>query len=122
MSVVNKDGKPPPNAVVAVMPANKSAQPKTPLPIQAAINQEKKQFIPAVALVPVAAKVRFTNSDPLDCHVHSSPACMGPFNATHAGFEIRQEGKPDGKPTKASDVTIHKPGAAGAKLFGLLYL
>ena len=118
VSVVDKDGKPVPDAVVVVMPANKSVQPKTPLPLQATINQEKMQFIPAVTLVPIGAKVRFSNSDPWDHHVRSSPAGMSQFNTTNAGFELRLEGKPDGKPAKTSDVTMDKPGVMGATLLG----
>ena len=118
VSVVDKDGKPVPDAVVLVMPSNKSAQPKTPLPMQAAVNQEKMQFIPAVTLVPVGAKVRFANNDPWDHHVRSSPAGMGQFNTTNAGFELRLEGKPEGKPAKTSDVTMDKPGVMGATLLG----
>ena len=118
VSVVDKDGKPVPDAVIVVLPANKSAQPKTPLPLQAGISQEKMQFIPAVTLVPVGAKVRFVNNDPWDHHVRSSPAGMGQFNTTNAGFELRLEGKPDGKPARTSDVTMDKPGVMGATLLG----
>ena len=118
VSVVDKDGKPVPDAVVVVIPTNKSMQPKTPLPAQAAINQEKMQFLPAVTLVRVGAKVSFVNNDPWDHHVRSSPAGMGQFNTTNAGFEIRLEGKPDGKPAKTSDVIMDKPGVMGATLLG----
>ena len=118
VSVVDRDGKPVPDAVVVIVPANKSVQPKNPLPMQVGINQEKMQFIPAVTVVPVGAKVRFTNSDPWDHHVRSSPAGMGQFNTTNAGFELRLEGKPDGKPAKTSDVTMDKPGVMGATLLG----
>ena len=118
VSVIDRDGKPVPDAVVVVIPTNKSALPKTPLPMQAGINQEKMQFIPAVTVVPVGAKVRFSNSDPWDHHVRSSPAGMGQFNTTNAGFELRLEGKPDGKPAKTSDVTMDKPGVMGATLLG----
>lgn len=118
VSVVDKDGKPVPDAVVVVLPTNKSTQPKTPLAMQAAINQEKMQFLPAVTLVRVGAKVSFVNNDPWDHHVRSSPAGMGQFNTTNAAFEIRLEGKPDGKPAKTSDVTMDKPGVMGATLLG----
>ena len=118
VSVVDKDGKPVSDAVVVVVPGNKSILPKTPLPTQVAINQEKMQFIPAVTLVPVGAKVRFANSDPWDHHVRSSPAGMGQFNTTNAGFELRLEGKPDGMPAKTSDVIMDKPGVMGATLLG----
>ena len=118
VSVIDKDGKPVPDAVVVVVPTNKSVQPKVPMLTQAAVNQEKMQFIPAVTVVPVGAKVRFVNSDPWDHHVRSSPAGMGQFNTTNAGFELRLEGKPDGKPAKSSDVTMDKPGVMGATLLG----
>ena len=118
VSVIDKDGKPVPDAVVVVIPTNKSVQPKTPMLTQAAINQEKMQFIPAVTVVPVGAKIRFVNSDPWDHHVRSSPAGMGQFNNTNAGFELRLEGKPDGKPAKSSDVTMDKAGVMGATLLG----
>lgn len=118
VSVLDKEGKPVQDAVVVVVPTNKSVMPKTPLAAQATINQEKMQFIPAVTLVPVGAKLHFINNDPWDHHVRSSPAGMGQFSATNAGFELRLEGKPDGKPGKTADVTIDKAGVLGATLLG----
>ena len=118
VSVVDKEGKPVPDAVIVVIPANKSAQPKAPLAVKAESSQEKMRFIPAVTLVPVGAKVNFINNDPWDHHVRSSPAGMGQFNNTNAGFELRLEGKSDGKPAKPSEVTMDKPGVMGATLLG----
>ena len=118
VSVVDKEGKPVPDAVVVIVPTNKTALPKTALPLQATIVQEKMQFIPAVTLVHVGAKLSFVNNDAWDHHVRSSPAGMGQFNATNAGFELRLEGKSDGKPAKASDIVLDKPGAQGAILMG----
>lgn len=118
VSVVDKEGKPVQDAVVVLFPTNKTASPKAALPVLASINQEKMQFIPAVTLVPVGAKVTFANNDPWDHHVRSSPAGMGQFNTTNAGFELRLEGKPDGKPAKTSEVTISKAGVVGATLLG----
>jgi plastocyanin len=118
VSVLDKDGKPVPDAVVVITPTNKTALPKTPLPAQATINQEKMQFIPAVTLVPVGAKVQFVNNDPWDHHVRSSPAGMGQFNTTNAGFELRLEGKSEGKPAKPSELTLDKAGVLGATLLG----
>jgi len=118
VSVLDKDGKPVPDAVVVISPANKAVLPKTPLPAQATINQEKMQFIPAVSLVPVGARIHFVNNDPWDHHVRSSPAGMGQFSATNAGFELRLEGKPEGKPAKSVDVTLDKAGVLGATLLG----
>ena len=118
VSVLDKDGKPVPDAVVVITPANKSALPKTPLPRQVTIAQEKMQFIPAVSLVPVGAKIQFINNDPWDHHVRSSPAGMGQFNAVNAGFELRLEGKTDGKPAKPTEISIDKAGVIGSTLLG----
>jgi plastocyanin len=118
VSVIDKDGKPVADAVVVITPANKSVLPKNPLPAQATIAQEKMQFIPAVSLVPVGAKVQFINNDPWDHHVRSSPAGMGQFNATNAGFELRLEGKADGKPAKPTEISLDKAGVLGSTLLG----
>ena len=118
VTVVDKDGKPVPDAVVVITPANKSVLPKKPLPAQVTIAQEKMQFIPAVSLVPVGAKIQFINNDPWDHHVRSSPAGMGQFNATNAGFELRLEGKTDGKPAKPTEISIDKAGVIGSTLLG----
>lgn len=118
VSVVDKEGKPVQDAVVMIVPANKAMLPKKPLATQATVMQEKMQFIPSVTLVPVGARLSFVNNDPWDHHVRSSPAGLGQFNATNAGFEIRLEGKPDGKPAKSSEVTLDKAGVLGATLLG----
>jgi len=118
VSVLDREGKPVQDAVVVVTPANKNAPPKTPLVAQATINQEKMQFVPMVTVVPVGAKVSFVNNDPWDHHVRSSPAGMGQFNTTNAGFELRLEGKPEGKPGKSSDITLDRAGVVGATLLG----
>ena len=118
VSVTDKDGKPVPNAVVVVLPTNKTAQPKTALLREATIVQEKMQFVPAVTVLAVGAKAKFVNNDPWDHHVRSSPAGMGQFNTTNAGFELRLEGKPDGKPAKFTEVTLDKAGVVGATLLG----
>ena len=118
VSVIDKEGKPVPDAVVVITPANKSVLPKKPLAAQVTIAQEKMQFIPAVSLVPVGAKIQFINNDPWDHHVRSSPAGMGQFNATNAGFELRLEGKTDGKPAKATEISIDKAGVIGSTLLG----
>ena len=118
VSVIDKEGKPVPDAVVVITPANKTVLPKKPLPAQVTIAQEKMQFIPAVSLVPVGAKIQFINNDPWDHHVRSSPAGMGQFNATNAGFELRLEGKTEGKPAKPTDISIDKAGVIGSTLLG----
>ena len=118
VSVLDREGKPVIDAVVVILPANKNVLPKKPLPVQTTVAQEKMQFIPAVSLVPVGAKVQFVNNDSWDHQVRSSPAGMGQFNATNAGFELRLEGKTDGKPARAAEVTLDKAGILGATLMG----
>ena len=118
VSVVDKEGKPVPDAVVVVLPANKSVLPALPMSAQATIVQEKMQFVPNVTLVPIGAKLGFLNNDPWDHHVRSSPAGMGQFNATQAGFELRLEGKSATKPAKLVEVTLDKAGAQSATLIG----
>ena len=118
VTVVDKDGKPVPDAVVVITPANKYVLPKKSLLAQVTIAQEKMQFIPAVSLVPVGAKIQFINNDPWDHHVRSSPAGMGQFNATNAGFELRLEGKTEGKPAKPTEISIDKAGVIGSTLLG----
>ena len=118
VSVVDKDGKPVPDAVVVVLPANKTVQPALPMPGHATIVQEKMQFVPNVTLVPVGARLAFINNDPWDHHVRSSPAGMGQFNATQAGFELRLEGKSATKPAKPAEITLDKAGALSATLLG----
>ena len=118
VSITDKEGKPVPDAVVIVLPSNKSVLPALPLPAQATIVQEKMQFIPNVTLVPVGAKLSFINNDPWDHHVRSSPAGMGQFNATQAGFEFRIEGKSANKSAKPAEVTLDKAGGLSATLLG----
>lgn len=119
VAVVDKDGKPVADAIVVLMPSVKSA-PAKPLPLQATIVNEKMQFIPAVTLVALGAKVKFVNNDPWDHHVRGSAAGAAQFAAAGSGqgFELRLEGKGDGKTVKSAEITMDKPGALGATMLG----
>ncbi len=122
VSVIDKDGKPTPDAVVIVIPSVKGT-PKNPLPMQALVNQEKMQFIPALTVVSAGAKVRFANNDPWDHHVRMSSVGLAPPATADGitkenGFALRLEGKTDGKPAKSVEVTLDRPGAVGANLLG----
>jgi plastocyanin len=82
----------------------------------AVVNQEKQQFTPAVTVVGVGAKVRFTNSDPWNHHVRlGTPGA--PVGASD-GQSVMLEGKQDGKPASSAVFTMDKPGALGAALLG----
>jgi plastocyanin len=73
VTVLDREGKPTQDAVVVLVPEAKGTA-KMSLPTTATIAQEKMQFIPAVSIVPVGAKVKFVNNDPWDHHVRSSAA------------------------------------------------
>jgi plastocyanin len=110
--VLDKEGRPAPDAVVVIVPANKNATPKNPLPTQVTIYQEKMRFVPAVSVVAVGAKAQFVNNDPWEHHVRGSAAGVAQFNAAAGeGFELRLDGKPEGKPAKTADATFTKAGA-----------
>jgi plastocyanin len=111
VTVLDKDGKPVPDAVVVVVPAT-AGVPNTALPLQITVSQEKMRFIPAVSIVGVGAKARFVNNDPWEHHVRSSAAGAAQFNASTAeGFMLRLSGKEEGKPAKTAEATFDKAGA-----------
>lgn len=110
VSVVDREGKPVPDAVVVLVPSV-AGTPKVALPTQIIINQEKMRFVPALSLVGVGAKARFVNNDPWEHHVRASAAGILQFDtASSGGFELRMDGKIEGKPTKAADATFDKAG------------
>ena len=111
VTVVDKEGKPVGDAVVVVVPSA-GGKATRPLPVQATIEQEKMQFVPAVTLVPVGAKLTFVNQDSWDHHIRGTPAGVAQLSGgTGGGFELRLDGKAAGKPAKAMDVTMDRPGA-----------
>ncbi len=107
--VLDKEGKPVQDAVVVVMPANKGT-PKTALPMQVTITQEKMRFMPAISVVAVGTKALFVNNDPWEHHVRASAAGFAQFNSS-GGFELRLDGKPEGKPGKTAEAVFEKAGA-----------
>jgi plastocyanin len=111
VTVIDKEGKPVQDAVVVLTPTG-TAQPKTPLPMQLTISQEKMRFVPAVAVVGVGAKAHFVNNDPWEHHVRASAAGAAQFSAAPGeGFELRLDGKVEGKPAKGADASFDKAGA-----------
>lgn len=110
VNVVDKDGKPVPDAVVVVTTASR-AQPRELLPTSATVSQAKMRFSPAVTLVPVGAKVNFINDDLFDHHVRGFPAGAAQFTADDGdGFVLRLDGKAPGKPSASEVVTMDKAG------------
>jgi plastocyanin len=125
VSVVDRDGKPAQDAVVVLQHAS-VRNAATSLPTMATVVNEKMQFSPAVTVVARGAKVRFVNNDPWDHHVRGAPATSLFANTPEAyasardagGFELRLQGKDEGKPAKFQDVTMDKPGAQTAVALG----
>lgn len=111
VTVIDRDGNPVADAVVVVIPAAPGAG-RAPLAAQAIIAQTGMRFTPAVTVVPVGARLTFTNNDPWDHHVRGSGAGMAQFAAgTAGGFELRLAAKPPGLAARTAEVTVSQPGA-----------
>lgn len=109
VTVLDKEGKPVPDAVVVLAPAAPGA-PK-PLPAKVTILQEKMRFSPAVSLVGVGAQATFVNNDPWEHHVRASAAGFQNFDsAATGGFELRLDGKAEGKPAHQVEAKFDKAG------------
>jgi plastocyanin len=125
VSVVDRDGKPAQDAVVVLVHATAKTAPNN-LPLTATVANEKMQFIPAVSVVAKGAKVRFVNNDPWDHHVRGAPAASIFANTPEAyaagrtagGFELRLQGKDDGKPAKSQEITMDSVGPQTAVSLG----
>jgi plastocyanin len=108
--VLDKDGKPVPDAVVVVVPSNKGT-PRAALPTQVTISQEKMRFVPAVSVVAVGTKGLFVNNDPWEHHVRASAAGIAQFSSANSGgFELRLDGKQEGKPARTAEAIFEKAG------------
>jgi plastocyanin len=125
VTVVDREGKPTQDAVVVLVHATARSAASS-LPTTATVANEKMQFIPAVTVVAKGARVRFVNNDPWDHHVRGAPAASIFANTPEAyaagrnagGFELRLQGKDDGKPAKFQDVTMDKTGPQTAVALG----
>ena len=120
VNVVDKDGKPAPDAVVMVVTSGVSS-PKTQLPMAVTISQASMQFIPAVTIFRPGAKVTFVNNDPWDHHVRGSAAGAAQFSGNDEnGFVLRLAGKTAGGTGKSSVVSLDNAGVVllGCHLHG----
>lgn len=120
VTVTGRDGQPLADAVVVIEPVN-AAKARTPAPVQATITQQKMQFLPAVSVLPVGSRVRFTNLDGWEHHVRGLPAGLAGLNAgPKAGFELRLDGRTEGKEPQSAEVTLNQAGplALGCHLHG----
>ena len=111
VTALDKDGAPVPDAVVILKPSGQGL-PKSPLPRNVTISQEKMRFVPATSVVAAGTKVRLVNNDTWDHHVRASAAGLAQFSASPGeGFELMLNGKVDGKPASTAEVSFDKAGA-----------
>jgi plastocyanin len=109
VTVLDRDGKPLPNAVVIVEP--NGVTPKAPARTTPTILQQKMQFVPEVSVIPLGSTVRFTNLDRYEHHVRGRSAGLAGLMANgEAGLELRLDGQVEGKPPARADATLDKPG------------
>lgn len=110
--VLDKEGQPAADAVVVIVPSGKPAAPPRPLPMDITITQDRMRFVPAISIAGVGARALFVNNDPWEHHVRASAAGVAQFNAAAGeGFELRLEGKAEGRPAKTAAATLSKTGA-----------
>ena len=119
--VLDKEGKPLPDAVVVLYPHTPSAPvvPKTPIVIQ----QEKMRFVPAITVVPLGTRVRFTNMDTWDHHVRGTAESVKSAMSAQSdepNFGLRLSAKAEGKTPSSADVLMDKAGTVllGCHLHG----
>lgn len=110
VTVLDREGKPVPDAVVLLAPAAPGTP--RPLPTQVTITQEKMRFTPAVSLVATGAQATFVNNDPWEHHVRASAAGIHNFDSHAAGgFELRLDGRAEGRAPQSVVARFDKPGA-----------
>ena len=110
IQVLDRDGKPVPEAVVVVYPGGTGGTSPSLLQANPTIEQEKMRFVPAVTVVEPGATVRFTNQDRWDHHVRGAAAGLAAAGTANSGFELRLAGKADGKPASSFEVKLDTPG------------
>ncbi len=110
IQVLDRAGKPVPDAVVVLYPAAGGAAPSL-LQASPTIEQERMRFVPALTVVAPGTTIRFTNQDRWDHHVRGNAAGPVPTGAAaNEGFELRLAGKQDGQPAQSADVALRSPG------------
>lgn len=111
VTVLARDGQPLADAVVVLVPASTTIPPRSPAPQTATVQQQKMQFVPALTVVPVGSKLRFTNLDAYEHHVRGRPAGIAGLNAdAGSGFELRLDARQGEREPASADVTLNQPG------------
>ncbi|MBL8278669.1 MAG: plastocyanin [Pelomonas sp.] len=110
VTVLDRNGKPLPDAVVLV---DSSVQGARPAPVlEASIAQEKLRFVPAVTVVGLGAKVSFSNLDSWDHHVILGVmGAGGVYVDPGQNTQFRLAGRVSGKPAATDSKVLNQPGA-----------
>lgn len=110
VTVLDRNGKPLPDAVVLVDSTVQGARPAPVL--EATIAQEKLRFVPAVTVVGLGAKVSFSNLDSWDHHVILGVmGAGGVYVDPGQNTQFRLAGRVAGKPAAVESKVLNQPGA-----------
>ena len=112
VTVLARDGQPLADAVVSVeMPG--MALPATPAPVTVTIDQQAMRFVPALTVVPVGSRIRFSNLDSWEHHVRAIPPDTGNSAApgeARRGFELRLPGRAAHQAATHAEGVVDSPG------------
>jgi len=114
LQVLDRDGRPLPEAVLVLDSSVPGARPSPPSEL--VISQEKMKFSPSVAVAHLSTKVRFTNLDRWDHHVRGG--FVGPggvYLDSSKGYSFRLAGR-DGN--KAPSSAEHSYTQTGPQMLG----
>lgn len=110
VTVLDRHGKPLPDAVVMLDSSVPGARPAPVL--EATIAQEKLRFVPAVTVVGLGAKVNFSNLDSWDHHVILGVmGAGGVYVDPGQNTQFRLAGRVAGKPAAVDSKVLSQPGA-----------
>ncbi len=109
VQVLDKDGRPVPDAVVVLYPATPGAP---PVASKVTIGQQRMRFLPPVTVVAPGSTLHFSNLDRWDHHIRGTTAAHGFADpAAGADFELRLAGANAGAVGGEAEVTVQEPGA-----------
>lgn len=117
--VLDRDGRPLRDAVVIAESTQSGPRP-TP-PAEVTVQQEKMKFLPAVSVVHLSTKVRFTNQDTWDHHVKGGIIKTGNRYANpEEGYAFRLAGRKADRPVSSAVQTYTElgPQLLGCHLHG----
>jgi len=109
VTVLDRSGKPLPEAVVIVDSSMQGLRPAPPAEV--VIAQEKMRFVPAVTVVPLGTRISFSNLDGWDHHVIAG--LMGPggvYLDPGQNLQMRLAGRVAGKPPSSESRSFAQPG------------